>query len=116
MISFRQFIIHETWSDTAWKDGDISITLDDVLKRSSSPVEINPLKLKHLLIPTDRDPSRVDAADLQYPIVVSTLNNKYNKILDGNHRLAKAIRDKSPVLVRILDLDNSPDDYKFMFS
>ena len=56
------------------------------------PIEIDPNDLKHLLTRTKHDQSRVDAADLRYPILVSTENGKYKKILDGQHRVAKALQ------------------------
>ena len=64
-----------------------------------------------------RDPARVQAADLNYPLIVTKVNGKFKKILDGQHRLVKAITNNEPtVKVKVLDIDSAPDDYKEMFS
>ena len=44
-------------------------------------------------------------------------NGKFKKILDGQHRLVKAITNKeSTVKIKVLDINSAPDDYKEMFS
>jgi len=100
---------------TKWVDGDVKITLQDVLDLASDPKQADPNKLKHLLIKTDRDPTRVDNADLSYPIVVGIRGGKPTKILDGQHRLVKAIKTQQPVQVRMLNLDVAPDHIQQMF-
>jgi hypothetical protein len=82
---------------------------------TDEPIEINPNELKHLLIQTDRDPARVQAADLQYPLVVTTKGGQYTKILDGQHRLMKALQAEVLVKVRVLNLDKAPEEYQQMF-
>jgi hypothetical protein len=115
MISFKQYIAEQTGLDTTWQDGDVKISIQDVLKMTDEPIEINPNELKHLLIQTDRDPARVQAADLQYPLVVTTKGGQYTKILDGQHRLMKALQAEVLVKVRVLNLDNAPEEYQQMF-
>jgi hypothetical protein len=100
---------------TEWVDGDVKITLKDVLDLASDPKQADPNKLKHLLIQTERDPERVDRADLNYPIVVGIRGGKPTKILDGQHRLVKAIKTQQLVQVRMLNLDVVPDHIKQMF-
>jgi len=104
---------------TRWQDGDIDISLRDILKYlKNEPVNnIEPGKLKHALIPVERDPARVQAADLNYPMIVTKVDGKFKKILDGQHRLVKAITNEEPtVKIKVLDINSAPDDYKKMFS
>ena len=104
---------------TRWQDGDIDISLIDILKylEKEPVINIEPKKLKHALIQVKRDPARVQAADLNYPLIVTKVNGKFKKILDGQHRLVKAITNNEPtVKVKVLDIDSAPDDYKEMFS
>ena len=114
MKTFKQYF-ENTGSGTAWVDGDVDITLQDVLQLSSEPKQTDPSKLKHMLIQTERDPARVKRADLNYPIVVSVQDGKPTKILDGQHRLVKAIQTKQPIQVRMLNLDTAPDQFQQMF-
>ena len=116
MISFKQYIAEQTGLDTTWQDGDVKISIKDVLKIADEPIEIDPTKLKHLLIQTKRDSARVQAADLQYPLVVTTKGGQYTKILDGQHRLMKALQEELPVSIRVLNLDEAPEEFQQMFS
>tara|TARA_R100001244_G_C5063632_1_gene109509 strand:+ start:77 stop:460 length:384 start_codon:yes stop_codon:yes gene_type:complete len=112
------FINEQTGLDTTWEDGDIKITLQDILVNAASYVKsekINPNELEPLLIQTERDPDRVQAADLQYPIIVTTENGQYKKILDGQHRLEKALQLKVPINARVLNLDEAPEEYQKLF-
>ena len=105
----------DTGLDTIWQDGDVKITIKDVLKMTDEPIEIDPNELNHLLIKTKRDPARVQAADLKYPLVVTSKGGQYTKILDGQHRLMKALQAEVLVKVRVLNLDNAPEEYQQMF-
>jgi hypothetical protein len=40
---------------------------------------------------------------------------EYTSIIDGQHRVVKALRDGVPVKARILDLDNAPEKFKAVF-
>lgn len=107
------------WWDTFWKDGDIHISLRDILKylKNEPVVDIQPEKLKHALISVKRDPARIMAADLNCPIIVTKVDEKFKKVLDGQHRLVKALTNNEPtVKIKVLDLDTAPDDYKELFS
>ncbi len=66
---------------TRWVDGDIDISLIDILKylEKEPIINIEPGKLKHALIKVKRDPARVQAADLNYPLVVTKVNGKFKK-------------------------------------
>ena len=67
------------------------------------------------MIDVSRDDSRIDAADITFPIIVSTRNGKPFKILDGQHRVVKAMKINEPIQVQYLDLDNAPEEYQTMF-
>lgn len=108
-----------TGEETFWeieKNNEvIRITLDDVYNYLDNVIEIEPSQIKDLLIDVERDPKRVDAADLSYPIVITKSNGKYTSIIDGQHRVVKALRDGLKVKARILDLDNAPEEFKLAF-
>ena len=40
------------------------------------------------------DPERIEGASLEYPLVVVVKDGKYQYILDGNHRLQRALTSK----------------------
>ncbi len=112
-----QLIWEAFWDEgTYWQDGDIKVTIQDVLELAGDPIQVNPKDLEQLLIRTTRTPSRVEAADLKHPIVVTTLGGEYTKILDGQHRLVKALQENLPVSVRVLNLDEAPEEYLDLFS
>jgi len=104
--------------DTYWKDGDLKVTIKEVLKYlddNDVPVkDISTDRLKSILIADDRDDKRVQAADLKYPVIIVVgMNGKYKSILDGNHRVDKAIRNDIPtVKARELDLRSAPKKYQ----
>ena len=118
-LIYEAYLINEqTGLDTTWEDGDIKITLQDILVNAASYVKsekINPNELEPLLIQTERDPDRVEAADLQHPIIVTTENGQYKNILDGQHRLEKALHLKVPINARVINLDEAPEEYQQLF-
>ena len=105
-----------TGSESSWEkevDGDIiKFTLDDINDYLDSGQEMDPNELSHLLIDTERDPERIEAADLEYPVILTSSGGRITSILDGQHRVVKAIRDGVPVRVRILDLDLAPENFR----
>lgn len=105
-----------TGKETFWEkevDGEIvRITLDDILSYLDNGVELDPKEVEHLLIKTKRDPKRVENANLEYPIIVLSNKGKFVSILDGQHRVVKALKDGVTVKARILDLENAPNNIK----
>lgn len=98
------------------RDGEkIRITLDDILEYLDSGVEIDPNDIKHLLIDVKRDTKRVESADLNYPIIILRSNGKFKSILDGQHRVVKAIQDGVNIRAKILDLDLAPEKFIQVF-
>jgi len=101
-----------TGADTSWDDGEgTKLSLADVLAYAEYYGEEESANdFKHLMIPTDRDPARVQAADLQEPILIAYNGQEPIKILDGQHRLQKAmeVRDDYPMRVKKVDINKDP--------
>jgi len=108
-------------AETYWQleDGTI-VQINQIMKflddENIPVVEIPTAKLKHLLIKVERNPSRVEAANLDFPIIVSKYKNEYYSILDGQHRLVKSVKNKiKKIKCRVLDLENCPEEFKKVF-
>lgn len=108
-----------TGKETFWEvesDGQtIRITLDDIIDLLDNGFEIDPNSIKHLLIDTKRDKKRINSVDLNYPIILLKSKGDIVSILDGQHRILKAIEDKVNIKARVLDLDTAPDEFKMVF-
>jgi hypothetical protein len=113
-----------TGADTSWTrsiDGkETTITLQDLNdyldENNVSVEEIDTKSIEDILIETERDPNRVNSADLSFPIVVSKSNGEFKGILDGQHRVVKSIQNDIPTIkARVLVLDTAPEEYKKMF-
>lgn len=103
-----------TW--TVEVDGEnMTVTLEDILDYLDDGKEIDPKEIEHLLIDVERDPERIDNADLDYPVILISRKGKIKSILDGQHRVVKAINKGEKIKVRILELDNAPDNFKSVF-
>jgi len=119
--NWRQYIT-EDWRDTSWKDDGEIVTIgevDDYL-REVTPVDINVLELSQQLPRslTTTNPERIASANLDYPIIVVKSGGQYQSVLDGNHRLQKAIdQGVENIKAKILDLtaDETPAKFKRMF-
>lgn len=108
-----------TGADSFWEvkrdDKTIRITLNDIKDYLDNYIEIDPKEVKNLLIDVTRDPIRVDVADLSYPVILSKSKGKYNRIIDGQHRIVKALRDDVNIKAKILDLDSAPEVLQSIF-
>jgi hypothetical protein len=114
--------------ETSWGPDDegVTVTIKDVIKHlrdNDVPVKsVKVSELKPLLIDQDYDEGnkdRVDSSNLKYPIIVIKSNGKYKSILDGNHRLYKAIKSKlKTIKIQVIDLDSksTPSSYKKLFN
>ena len=113
---WRKYIT-EDWRDTSWETDDGKVTIGQVVDYlGEKTVDINVLELSQQI---PRRPTtaaaRVAAASLEFPIMVVKFGGKYQYVLDGNHRLQKAIdEDVESIKARILDLDNpkTPEVFK----
>jgi hypothetical protein len=121
---FNESNHYEETSWTATKDGkDITIKISDVQDyiKNNPVIEIPVDEIKHKCIhlgKTDKETlERSEASDLKYPIIITNkIGGGYGMILDGHHRLLKAINNDIPTIkAKLLDLNEAPDDFKFMF-
>ena len=113
-------LLLENWLDTSWETDDEKVTARDVVDYlGDETADINVLELSQQLPPLPtRGGERVAAASLEYPIIVVKSGGQYRSVLDGNHRLQKAIDEKiESIKAKILDLDNpeTPEVFKKMF-
>lgn len=112
---FEQFEIDKTFWESEIDGEPVRVTLSDVLDYLDNGVEIDPNSISHLLIDVERDENRIQSADLSYPIILTYRGGKLLSILDGQHRVVKAIRDGVNIRARILDLDFAPENFKSVF-
>ena len=110
----------EEWENTGWEDDEGKVTIKDVLEyigdniRNISVIDLEN-KLRSQLKKIKLDPQRVEDADLQYPIILVQEDGEFSYVIDGNHRLGKAIRDEEEYIkakVLYLDDKNTPEEFK----
>ena len=115
--------MEDSWTDTI--DGkQVTITLSQILEYLKNvPVkEVNTKQLEHLRVGAVKKPDeahlkRINQSNLDYPIIVIASQGKYKMLLDGNHRLQKALYNNIPkIKVKVLDLDTAPLSYQQMFN
>ena len=109
-----------TGLDTSWEDNGIKVTLTDIndyLDEQGIEVEeLDPKLFEDIIIDVERDQNRVDSANLDFPIIVSKKNGEFTKVLDGQHRIVKCIKNGiDNIKVRVLDLDTAPEKFKKIF-
>jgi hypothetical protein len=85
--------VSNSWEQTYWEDEQgnrttIQEVLEDLRDEPVIPLEV--ASLAHLRR-TTTEPDRKEKADLSFPIIVTAKDGKFQSILDGNHRLQKAI-------------------------
>ena len=119
---------NKSWRDTSWETDKEKVTIGVVVDYlGDKTVDINVGELIEQL-PTlpvgggdiDEALNRMAAASLDYPIIIVKSAEKYQYVLDGNHRLGKAYvceGKDSTIKAKILDLDNpdTPKTFKRMF-
>ena len=88
------------WTKTRWldEDGNSIATIQEVLSvLEDQPVlSIDVADIKRLRKNVVIDQHRLDAADTSYPIIIVEKTGGSQYILDGHHRLQKAINEKQP--------------------
>ena len=124
-------VLNEGWEDTSWTLGDgEKVTIGEISDYlGDETIDVDPVNVKDQVLKSrgkDRLPvgpgitsqERVDAANLSFPIIITKLGGKYTQVLDGNHRLQKAVDHEKPLKAKILDLDNpeTPEKYKELFA
>ena len=128
-------VIAESLDGTSWEGGESGekITLRDVLEyfkaNNIMPKEFDTQSLfyklsggKEILNIIEKggeeSSRRVEAASLEYPVIVVMRDGDIKYVLDGNHRLQKAKNnDVESIQAYILNLDDPriPDLYREMF-
>ena len=123
----RYKLFENHYDDTHWADNlngkDLDITIQDVEEyiKNEPIIEIPVAEIKHKCIHKDKTDEatlkRAAAADLSFPIIITkNLDGSYGMILDGHHRLQKAINtNQETIKAKVLDLKSAPDEYKFVF-
>ena len=113
-------MLGENWKDTSWEDDDGKITIGDIIDyigdnvRNISVVDLQN-KLKSQLDKVTKDEERIMKADLNYPIILVQKDGEFSYVLDGNHRLAKAIMTgEEYIKAKVLYLDDkyTPEEFK----
>ena len=117
--NWRKYIT-EDWRDTSWETDEEKVTIGDVVDYLGDETEdLNVLDLSNQIPPLPtRGEERVKAASLEFPIIVVRKGGEFKYVLDGNHRLQKAINQKVETIeAKILDLDSpdTPKKFKRMF-
>lgn len=117
-------ILRESWEDTGWETDTEKITIQDVLDYLDND-EVYNLSVKTILdtigdkfTTVKKDLDRMLKADLNHPIIIVKKNGELSYILDGNHRMKKAIEvGEDTIKAKILDLDkpNIPPTFKELF-
>ena len=124
------------WQDTAWERAiagrrEWKVTIHEVIEYLSMQ-EIIDYDIEKLMAPNPRnkrilpggtrfwqyDPERVANADLECPIIIMAYGGHNQYILDGNHRLQKAInKGKKSIKAKILTLDDPkiPEAFTIVF-
>jgi len=126
---FEDFTTHSpNYTETKWttkidgKKETITIQqIQDYLKIQHI-IEIPVAEIEDLCIHKDKDDEetklRSEKSDLSFSIIISKdLDGKYKMILDGHHRLLKAINtNQKNIKAKVLDLKDAPEIYKKMFN
>ena len=101
--------LSKNWEQTYWEDEQGNrTTLQEVLEvlRDEPIISLEVASLTHLRR-TTTEPDRKEKADLSFPIIVVEKDDKLQSILDGNHRLQKAIdKAETHISAKILEETN----------
>ena len=110
--------------NTKWQseDGSVTITLQQLLNDIKTvPVKkIEIEKLKKRLLNWGNNPEeweKVKSVDMTYPPIILMNGNQVDMIVDGNHRVQKAIQmGYNTIDAKLISLNNLPNKYKKVFS
>jgi hypothetical protein len=104
-----------------WTHNDTTVTLRQILDVTKNiPVtNISTDILKSKVLNWDGNPEeikKIEKSDLQYPVlIIVNNNNDILYILDGNHRIQKAIMNKIPtVVVKLIKLSELPKEFQYV--
>ncbi len=124
---FSNFLIESNhYEETSWtvtKGGkEITATIQEINNylKDGEIIKIPVKDIQDMCIHKDKNDKetlkRSEQSNLYYPIIIVKQNNQYVMILDGHHRLKKAIVNNIDYIkAKVLDLDISPKKYKILF-
>ena len=107
------------YDETYWMlDDGTKLTINDVNdyldNHNIDVIDIPVVDIENLCIATDVN--RSENSDLSYPIIITTNGGEYGMLLDGHHRLLKAINSGIiNIKARVLELNDAPIEYKKLF-
>ena len=109
--------------DTSWTSEDgVTITFDQLLTDTKS-VPVGKIKIEQLkkkLLNWEDDPQewkKVKSVSMIYPPIVLMSGTKVDIIIDGHHRIQKAIQlGYKEIYAKLISLDELPEKYKEIFS
>tara|TARA_R100000406_G_scaffold18640_1_gene11480 strand:+ start:422 stop:793 length:372 start_codon:yes stop_codon:yes gene_type:complete len=117
----------KSWRDTYWLTEDgLKVTIDEIHDYlGPKTIDINPAEVKKQVLKSrgkdflpagsgSTSQERVDNANISFPIILVVKNKKYTYVLDGNHRLQKAVNINKPLKAKVLDLDNPKTPQKYI--
>jgi len=118
--------VAESGADSAWSSGTDKITLQDILELTKDIKQINlPItdKLKSKMLQWDGNPEEIErinhvTVSNQFPILVMVDDqDQIEWILDGNHRLHKAIQSQAKTIpAKLIRPSNLDDKAKKIFN
>jgi hypothetical protein len=119
--------VDKNYNETSWtmdingKEKTITIHMIQDFLKDEPIVDIKVEDIKDKCIHLDKKDKktleRAQKSDLKYPIIIcKNLDGTYGMIIDGHHRLKKAIDNEvKNIKAKILDLKKAPSIYKKMF-
>ena len=116
----KRVLGEKDWKETSWEDEEGKINIGDVVDYIGDNIRnisVSDLQNK-LKLPLDnvtKEKARIMKADLQYPIILVQEDGEFSYVLDGNHRLEKAIMTgEEYIKAKVLYLDdkNTPQEFK----
>lgn len=132
MLSFKQWLVVEkskgnAWAETSWTNTingkEVTVTIKNMLDLiKEKPVQkiateiLEPYALHKTK--TDADTlAKTKNANLKHPIIILKKHTTTYQILDGHHRLQKAINNKIPhIKARVIDIKDIPEDWQKVFN
>ena len=115
----------DTWGETAWTDTrngkEIKVTISQLLNfaKDIPTTEIDTESLRSISLHSDKTDSEtlanIQKANLDYPILIIRKKDGKYKVIDGHHRLQKAINNKIPkIKTKIINIDSLPEDWQWL--
>lgn len=127
----KENIHGDNWASTSWTDTvrgkKITVTLKDMLNLiKDKPIQeieteiLKPYAL-HSFKKDEQTLANIEKANLDYPIIILYRPHKSQLkrywILDGNHRLQKAINNKLPIIkAKVIESHDMPEDWQKIFN